>query len=323
LLQGTIPQAQPDPALTQPQVTTPKAPGDDFQNHFFFESRSDFWRYSSSFTGSPTVTGIINAPRGNAFAPGGYPYPSIFQPDANRVESFIDWGTRGCHTPEEIENPGFTENRRMVAPVAVSGKYVDIKFSHIAHFKVKEQFGINCTTCHYAIPRSTSLADLSLPRMLDCVECHQTSKTISAEFRMSNCTTCHANTARGLSEPGSHTIYVKPAFHTESFRVHHYQEASSPDAKCFVCHQNVTPRVEATNQCAACHAVMKPVSNTARWKDDIHGKYAALERTPALPATPPTTAAAVTTSCPGVTCPCPSSRRAHTPPWPCSTYEPA
>ena len=95
LLQGTIPQAQPDPALTQPQVTTPKAPADDFQNHFFFESRSDYWRYSSSFTGLPTVTGIINAPTGNIFTPGGYPYPSIFQPDANRVESFIDWGTRG------------------------------------------------------------------------------------------------------------------------------------------------------------------------------------------------------------------------------------
>lgn len=188
-------------------------------------------------------------------------------------------GCRGCHTPEEIENPGFTETRRLVAPVAVSGKYVDIKFTHVAHFKVKEQYGINCTTCHYAIPRSTSLADLSLPRMLDCVECHQTSKTISAEFRMSNCSTCHANTASGLGAPGSHTIYVKPAFHTESFRVNHYQEASSPDAKCFVCHQNVTPRVEATNQCAACHAVMKPASHTARWKDDVHGKYAALDRT--------------------------------------------
>ena len=46
-------------------------------------------------------------------------------------------GCRGCHTPEEIENPGFTETRRMIAPVAVSGKYVDIKFSHIAHFKEK------------------------------------------------------------------------------------------------------------------------------------------------------------------------------------------
>jgi hypothetical protein len=82
-----------------------------------------------------------------------------------------------------------------------------------------------------------------------------------------------------LNAPGSHTRNVKPAFHTESFRAHHTEEASAPDAKCFVCHQNMTPSVEARNQCAACHAVMLPASHTARWKDDIHGKYAALDRT--------------------------------------------
>jgi len=188
-------------------------------------------------------------------------------------------GCRGCHTPEEIENPGFTETRRMIAPVAVSGKYVDIKFSHIAHFKVKEKFQLNCTTCHFAVPRSTSLADLSLPRMLDCVECHDTSKNIDAQFRMSNCRTCHNDTANGLTEPVSHVRNVKPAFHTESFRMQHNDQAAAPDAKCFVCHQNVSPSAEAKNQCVACHLVMKPASHTARWKDDIHGKYAALERT--------------------------------------------
>jgi hypothetical protein len=188
-------------------------------------------------------------------------------------------GCRGCHTPEEIENPGFTENRRMIAKVAVSGKYVDIKFTHIAHFKEKEQFKINCTTCHYAVPRSTSLADLSLPRMLDCVECHDTSKIIPAQFRMSNCTTCHAETAAGLNAPASHVRNVKPAFHTESFRVHHAEQASDPDAKCYVCHQNVSATGQAKNQCNACHEVMMPASHTARWKDDIHGKYAALDRT--------------------------------------------
>jgi hypothetical protein len=188
-------------------------------------------------------------------------------------------GCRGCHTPEEIENPGFTHQRRMIAPVAVSGKYVDMKFSHIAHFKVKEQFGINCTTCHYAIPRSTSLADLSLPRMLDCVECHDTSKSMAAEFRMSNCSTCHADTVRGLNAPASHVRDVKPAFHTESFRMHHSEEASAPNAKCFVCHQNLEPSLQAKSQCIACHEVMKPASHTALWKDDIHGKYAALDRT--------------------------------------------
>ena len=185
-------------------------------------------------------------------------------------------GCRGCHTPEEIENPGFTETRRMIAPVAVSGKYVDIRFSHIAHFKEKDQFHINCTTCHYAIPRSTSLANLTLPRMLDCVECHDTSKIIPAEFRMNVCTTCHADTAAGLNVPVSHVRNVKPAFHTATFRIRHSEEASSPDAKCYVCHQNVTPSTTGKAQCTGCHQVMKPVSHTARWKDDLHGKFASI-----------------------------------------------
>jgi hypothetical protein len=188
-------------------------------------------------------------------------------------------GCRGCHSPEEIENPGFTETRRMIAPVAVSGKYVDIRFSHIAHFKEKDQFHINCTTCHYAIPRSTSLANLTLPRMLDCVECHDTSKIIPAEFRMTNCSTCHADTAAGLNVPVSHVRNVKPAFHTATFRIRHSDEASSPDAKCYVCHQNVTASSTGQPQCTGCHQVMRPVSHTARWKDDLHGKYAAIDRT--------------------------------------------
>ena len=186
---------------------------------------------------------------------------------------------RGCHTPEEIENPGFTKGRRMIAQPVISGKYIAINFSHIAHFKAKDEYSLNCTTCHYEVPRSTSLANLSLPKMLDCVDCHDTSKKIAAEFRMSNCSTCHAGTVAGIVEPASHTRNVKPAFHTESFRVHHEQEASAADAKCFVCHQNVTPSIAAKNQCVSCHLVMKPASHTARWKDDIHGKFAALDRT--------------------------------------------
>lgn len=188
-------------------------------------------------------------------------------------------GCVGCHTPQEIENPGFTRNRRLGTLTAVSGKYVDIKFTHIAHFAVKEKFNLECTTCHYGIPRSTSLSDLTLPKMLDCVQCHDTSKSISGEFRMSNCKVCHADTVTGMFTPVSHTRNVKPASHNESFRAHHEHEAGEPDAKCFVCHLNVAPSVQAKNQCTACHATMVPVSHTARWKDDLHGKYAALDRT--------------------------------------------
>jgi hypothetical protein len=188
-------------------------------------------------------------------------------------------GCVGCHTPQEIENPGFTKNRRLIAQTAVSGKYVDIKFTHVAHFAVKQKFNLDCTTCHYGIPRSTSLSDLTLPKMVDCVACHDTSKSISSEFRMSNCQICHADTVAGLFTPVSHIRNVKPASHTESFRIHHQEAASNPDATCFVCHQNVRPAAEGGNSCMACHTVMKPVSHTARWKDDLHGKYAALDRT--------------------------------------------
>jgi hypothetical protein len=188
-------------------------------------------------------------------------------------------GCRGCHSPEEIENPGFTRNRRLISQVAVSGKYVDIRFTHVAHFKVKEAFGINCTTCHYAIPQSSSLADLALPQMLDCVGCHDVSKKMPAQFRMSNCSTCHSSTVEGLFSPASHNRNVKPEFHTESFRKSHEREAAATDSKCFVCHQNVTTSNLQRDKCSGCHAAMTPASHTSRWKDDLHGKFAAIDRT--------------------------------------------
>ena len=190
-------------------------------------------------------------------------------------------GCRGCHTPEEIENPGFTETRRFAGehPVA-GGKYVNIAFSHVGHFKARDQFSLNCTTCHYAIPNSTSIANLTLPRMIDCVQCHDSARTIKAEFRMSNCKTCHLDTVSvNAAVPNSHTRNVKPDFHTEAFRLHHAEEASAEGAKCFVCHQNVQSVSVNRTQCDSCHQVMLPANHTTRWKDDLHGKYAALDRT--------------------------------------------
>ncbi len=96
---------------------------------------------------------------------------------------------------------------------------------------------------------------------------------------MSNCSACHTAAQVKGNIPVGHTLNVKPDFHTEAFRVHHEEEASAPDAKCFVCHQNVSPSLAAKNQCDACHQVMKPENHTIRFKDDIHGKIAALDRT--------------------------------------------
>jgi hypothetical protein len=184
---------------------------------------------------------------------------------------------RGCHNPEEVENPGYTKERRMIAPRIIGGQYVNLKFSHAAHFKVRDQYKLVCTTCHDGIATSNSLASLTLPKMIDCVGCHETSKAIPAEFRMSNCQTCHVDNQSGPA-PVSHTRYVKPDFHTESFRQHHGAEASAPGAKCFVCHTNVQPEAAGVSQCQSCHQVMLPISHTARWRDDTHGKYAAIDR---------------------------------------------
>ena len=94
LLQGAAPQAPPDAALNAPQVQEQGSAG-DFVNHFFFESRSQYWRYGTGFTGNPTVTGILNTPNTGAFNPNGFPYQPVFQPDADRFSTLIDWGTRG------------------------------------------------------------------------------------------------------------------------------------------------------------------------------------------------------------------------------------
>src|SRR5260221_7037619 len=70
-------------------------PAADFLNHVFFESRTEYWRYSTGFTGLPTATSVIDAPFTGIFNPNGIPYQSAFQPDANRIYGFLDWGTRG------------------------------------------------------------------------------------------------------------------------------------------------------------------------------------------------------------------------------------
>lgn len=81
-------------ALPAHAASTPTTKA-DFQKHFFFESRTEYQRYSTSFTDRPTITGVINAPITGIFNPAGIPYPNAFQPSANRLFGYVDWGTRG------------------------------------------------------------------------------------------------------------------------------------------------------------------------------------------------------------------------------------
>jgi hypothetical protein len=95
LLQGAIPAATPDPTVSVAQQPVKKGPVDDFENHFFMDLRTEYWREASYFTGNPTATGVINAPYTGTFNPAGIPDPAAFQPSTSRIYSYLDTGTRG------------------------------------------------------------------------------------------------------------------------------------------------------------------------------------------------------------------------------------
>jgi hypothetical protein len=92
---SVVTQATPDPALGAPPATTGKGSSDDFLEHFYFESRSDYQHYHTSFTGNPTTSNVINAPMTGIFNPLGIPSETAFQPGSNRIEELLDFGTRG------------------------------------------------------------------------------------------------------------------------------------------------------------------------------------------------------------------------------------
>ena len=177
----------------------------------------------------------------------------------------------------ERDNPGFSKERRLTGSHQTSGSAVNLKFAHLPHLRSDGAEPISCVTCHYEIPQSQRLADLSHPEVLDCVACHDGQQELVSHFRMEDCRACHLEPREGVL-PASHSRSVKPMSHSAGFRRHHQEEASAGNAKCFVCHTHVSPAVRRGGDCAACHQVMRPLSHTPRWRDAIHGKQAALDR---------------------------------------------
>lgn len=94
-LLGTAPTQPPDPVLMQPQIGG-VASSLNFEDHFFFNGRTDFYAYNSVFNpGVATITGVINQVNEGVFNPSGYPDAAVFQPTAERVETVMNLGTRG------------------------------------------------------------------------------------------------------------------------------------------------------------------------------------------------------------------------------------
>ena len=182
---------------------------------------------------------------------------------------------QGCHNPMAIENPSLLAGKAPVPEQIVSGAYKNIKFSHETHAQHRGQFDMNCTSCHKDMGKSASLATLNLPRMTDCSSCH--SQKLAANRRMDNCATCHVNQETGVAL-ASYSRWIKPAFHNESFRAQHRTYASESGATCYMCHTNLSATSTPQQRCETCHQTMRPASHTVRWRDDVHGKFAALDR---------------------------------------------
>jgi len=210
----------------------------------------------------------------------------------------------GCHTSVEQQNPNYRKLRRFitdpniaqiahsVSAPAASGNTMngrDLKFSHTKHLTDDRNVGISCETCHIGIDEKTSIAQLDIPSMWDCTMCHESSRT-SSDYRISKCSVCHTQIAAGR-KPRNHTLTERPFDHTAAFRIRHAEAARAPNAKCAFCHEFVSglrPRLQSVTRteerplpngsCDECHSVMRPKSHTIRWRNDLHGRMAAMDR---------------------------------------------
>jgi hypothetical protein len=99
LLQDTIPKLPAGQTVGVAQNAVEKRAGGDFLDHFFYETRTEYSRTNTYFSGQPTATGVINAAPTGSFNPSGIPDPADFQPSANEMYSFMNWGTRGWLSP--------------------------------------------------------------------------------------------------------------------------------------------------------------------------------------------------------------------------------
>jgi nitrate reductase cytochrome c-type subunit len=82
-------------------------------------------------------------------------------------------------------------DRFLVAPVRLTRDYFpDVHFSHLAHAVQNDKSGdAACLSCH-AVQKSTSSADLFIPNISKCLECH--SERLQKDRVALQCSGCHS-----------------------------------------------------------------------------------------------------------------------------------
>jgi c(7)-type cytochrome triheme protein len=154
-----------------------------------------------------------------------------------------------------------------------------IKFSHKLHADIAD-----CTDCHTAVTKSTSLNDRLMPNHDNCGECHDVNDD-------KNCTMCHYD---GVFEPliqKKVNLIFNHSFHLDKqkldcdkchkgVKVVEYAEDSSQPfpimEDCYSCHNDTK---EATNACEACHvSTAELIPQSHKSVDFIHThRFAARE----------------------------------------------
>lgn len=184
--------------------------------------------------------------------------------DAAHSRRSADWLIPGedscasCHTIDRAQrtgcdkcHPGWDGNG---APPRVAVPAPNLKFNHEAH----ASRGMRCVDCHGDLrAQGVGLATRAqLPRMPQCLECHDGSKAPEA------CTTCHLGDRDGrvrTSYPEGKLIptgTLRGDAHDLRFRTEHARVAANDESYCASCH--------VRSFCVDCHdGVAKPM--------DFHG----------------------------------------------------
>ncbi len=140
------------------------------------------------------------------------------------------------------------------APTGLKGNKGIIKFSHKFHKDVAE-----CTDCHSAVPKSTSLNDNLMPTHNDCANCHDVTDK-------KKCDNCHyANVKKTLIQSRANIVFnhsfhlgkekLKCDFcHKGINNVKYAEDAIQPVpvmGNCYTCHN--TSKGPGQNACESCH----------------------------------------------------------------------
>ncbi len=204
-----------------------------------------------------------------------------------------------CHVPTErgsvtLKKPGhaqcqvchqevFAKNDKTSPVCAVChgphrelARTVLTHFSHDRHIDGKARrdaatgFRADCAYCHKIVANAAAPA---LPTHTECAACHSKPgirPRLSASLVTSECTGCHSPV-----EMESQSPRIVPIADLGFSHAVHFKSKDINGIDCTTCHHLADP---TKYDCANCHQVMKPASHTARWKDDIHGQFAAIDR---------------------------------------------